>query len=730
MKKTLFTSLFCGALVVSSLANFARNNTKQAPKINKPNEKMIITPIEGGGGGSSTPVYSETEGYSYGSYNDFSKNPTFAGNYGKITGKLVRHNEDERMDYGVPEADVDWFRFSITEKYNYSFSFTAPNTNYYFELYRFGSNSTSYNSDNHILLYSSRTSSRNYQTTLMPATYFIRVTTQNVNAVSSTNYTLEYSKNSSFPNDTQSLVLTDQVFSNTGIVLWENENVPQNMDRWNEQNQTLALYTQSSGTQYTFYKGYLDPNFMEYSSGWTQGGLLSPDGRYTLDSIMYIGGTKALTECKDILYKLMNDVSISQYSDQIASMRLEAVANGVDAATGIVNLVITVILASYAGPLAVLAETVVGRITVMATCVEVAVALAKALSFVNNDNSHLVTGYDIGNNLRNLYERCKDILEGSAPDKYLRIPKYSYFYIGRDYYNGTTSMNAMKVATTLFRKSPYLYTDDYFFAPKNYIVTRNQTNIDGRLLKGKISRYVDFEDFWDKTNPVTYSFGSIAPSTSDLEYEIVERKNGHWYLNVYNPCWLPVPITFSTTDVTSVEAQYFNLTANAYGRNTVYPGETVSIDMEDRVYVYLREYSDNRVRKYFVHSDGYTTFAGTGLTNFGMEFLKISVVKKVGSTWTIRIRNVYTQGITAYYNYKMCNEGDARSWSGLRHIASVYIPCDGDEPYADVQISENGWVRFITMSHTIGNVRYVSYAKGLSSSATPVDYYTNTIYLY
>ena len=57
MKKTIFSSLFCGALIASSLANFANNN-QQAPIINNPLNRMVIVDDGGGGGGGpSIPNY-------------------------------------------------------------------------------------------------------------------------------------------------------------------------------------------------------------------------------------------------------------------------------------------------------------------------------------------------------------------------------------------------------------------------------------------------------------------------------------------------------------------------------------------------------------------------------------------------------------------------------------------------------------------------------------------------
>lgn len=56
MRKTIFTSLFCGALIASSLANFANNN-QQTPIINNPLNRMVIVNDGGGGGGSSIPNY-------------------------------------------------------------------------------------------------------------------------------------------------------------------------------------------------------------------------------------------------------------------------------------------------------------------------------------------------------------------------------------------------------------------------------------------------------------------------------------------------------------------------------------------------------------------------------------------------------------------------------------------------------------------------------------------------
>ena len=51
MKKTLFLSLFCAAITISSIAGGKNFNKQETPKINGPMNRMVLINDGGGGGG-------------------------------------------------------------------------------------------------------------------------------------------------------------------------------------------------------------------------------------------------------------------------------------------------------------------------------------------------------------------------------------------------------------------------------------------------------------------------------------------------------------------------------------------------------------------------------------------------------------------------------------------------------------------------------------------------------
>ena len=94
--KLLLLNVLAAAITCSSLGFKTQTNVRRETKINEyqetpklagPKNRLITVPIEydgGGGGSSSVPEYSESETYYSHNYNDFSRSPTFVGEYGII----------------------------------------------------------------------------------------------------------------------------------------------------------------------------------------------------------------------------------------------------------------------------------------------------------------------------------------------------------------------------------------------------------------------------------------------------------------------------------------------------------------------------------------------------------------------------------------------------------------------------------------------------------------------
>lgn len=90
--------------------------------------------------------------------------------------------------------------------------------------------------------------------------------------------------------------------------------------------------------------------------------------------------------------------------------------------------------------------------------------------------------------------------------------------------------------------------------------------------------------------------------------------------------------------------------------------------------------------------------------------IRMSILSKSGSVWTIRLKN--PNGFSTYckYNSKMCFLEDASNWSNLNDLVSITIP---SYSYKDVQISENWYATSIVCGWEDLIYRYVTYADTL-----------------
>lgn len=91
-------------------------------------------------------------------------------------------------------------------------------------------------------------------------------------------------------------------------------------------------------------------------------------------------------------------------------------------------------------------------------------------------------------------------------------------------------------------------------------------------------------------------------------------------------------------------------------------------------------------------------------------YLKLSIVKKEWSNWTIRLKNSSNSYANASYNSKMCFIDDASNWTKLNDLQYITISPYG---YKDVQISENWFATSVVASVVKNKKRYISYGDAL-----------------
>ena len=316
-----------------------------------------------------------------------------------------------------------------------------------------------------------------------------------------------------------------------------------------------------------------------------------------------------------------------------------------------------------------------------------------------------------------------------------------------------TSMYPLNTKLVKIAFSPFIpgiYSDDYFYFPKNGTIRRYQkpifdnngnceritvsdANYGGGYVKGKMQFYELLSDFdaysqygaWDVNEPEQVE-GALQP---EAIYQI--SKNGSNYtLHISNYTGQAMKIAYNNVSVSDWQGKNFNFyNKDGYSFIDLLNGRSQSVSLGNKSYVYVRENKNSFATK-ISYEDEKTVYSGAIM--FGKEYLKLAVVTSSWSwfvrTWTIRVRNLFNTSITFYYNKKMCFTNDAKNRSGLKdwtNTATTIQP----HSYVDIKISENGTADAIGVSwvETSSNTRYISYANSLNWSSNTLSYKTNAI---
>ena len=353
MKKTLLTSLFCAAMVLSSIT-FTKNSEQKvvgqtnnvsvaAPKMQRQNayiaqtagktsvneaaaieqesniqisDKGFITdvgPIEK----VSSAVVEKSK--PIGNYNMYSDKgvgddvrngatPVKEDNV-CITGRIDKHSWIDQIANLIPETDVDWYKFSITENFRYDFNFTAPNSGYVFTLYKYRgeyAEGTGWNAvpvqspieetehPNKEIFALHGNSSRSLL--LNPGTYYLMVTVDNGKNIVSDSYNIIFEK-TDYSGRNKSITLTEEVKASNVMALWENDLKPDNVNTWLAGEQQLRKWQEIQSPSIHLFReyGYVDPIY---------------EGRRYLDSVLYIWNKDILKD----LYTILSEVQSAIYN--------------------------------------------------------------------------------------------------------------------------------------------------------------------------------------------------------------------------------------------------------------------------------------------------------------------------------------------------------------------------------------------------------------------------------
>ena len=105
--------------------------------------------------------------------------------------------------------------------------------------------------------------------------------------------------------------------------------------------------------------------------------------------------------------------------------------------------------------------------------------------------------------------------------------------------------------------------------------------------------------------------------------------------------------------------------------------------------------------------------------SYSQHGMKVSIIGNNANKWLIELTNNTGISRSFDYNQKMCFEGDAKNWNGLKNIATVNLENGAS---TQIEILENAAATSIAISYTDGSTRYIFYANNLNVSGTMTSY--------
>lgn len=112
------------------------------------------------------------------------------------------------------------------------------------------------------------------------------------------------------------------------------------------------------------------------------------------------------------------------------------------------------------------------------------------------------------------------------------------------------------------------------------------------------------------------------------------------------------------------------------------------------------------------------------ITKYVYTYLNISNAGKSGGTWKIKVTNPFNYKLKVYYNTKMCYEGDAKEWKGLKDETTITLEPNQTKT---VNINTNWFATSVAFSYIAENgVRVITYANGLGTDGS-INVMTNYV---
>ena len=381
--------------------------------------------------------------------------------WGKITGNIVTYNGWEQFWLNVGSIDQDWYTLQTVEHREYSITFDTPSltNSYVLRIYKVRGTGTS-NELRLIKEYKGDT-----VTTLTVnevGTYYLQVTCTNKKDIAKNrNYEIIY-------NDIKTnepFVLNEQNKATYKMALWENDYIPRNVNRWNNNDKQCIYNYHSDGTNQTV-SG--DDDYIFHS----------PNGERILDSVLYIWGNEEIDATLKLLKKIDQEVKRDFKNQQILDASVSVANDGI-------GLFLTIVgtLTEETYPFW---ESLSGAVGVIATVVCFANGLLN-LIFPDDSASKLQSFIDI------LSSACYWVSTYHIENAVICIPRYTY-------YSFVTSNSGRTGGITEYWNFTYavedeMYKEFYDFTAESSITNYQTYNNGNKTFHGKITPFATGEDF-------------------------------------------------------------------------------------------------------------------------------------------------------------------------------------------------------------------------------------------
>lgn len=267
---------------------------------------------------------------------------------------------------------------------------------------------------------------------------------------------------------------------------------------------------------------------------------------------------------------------------------------------------------------------------------------------------------------------------------------------------------------------------------KGYVDVKIEEN----SLAGYIAMcYINYDDMF---RYISYAHGLSTKGTIDLEghrhnigYDpeimLMGKNNGNWVVRVFNPYHCLSTVTYNT------KMCYENDAKNWTGLkhlSTFNLGDKESKFIEisrngDASHLAIRIAGDTKeMIIYATGMDKMCNMRWDKINFVHYKYLQITNSGKSNGMWQINVKNPLSTEVTVCYNKKMCNEGDAREWKGLKDENYITLDPNQTKPF---YINTNWFATSVAFSYIAEDgARVITYANGLGTDGS-INVMTNFI---